>query len=107
MVTEVAGRFLVHDGDLVQMDPDTFNTLRRVRAFLLNDSVMITTPLPKGKTKGPTRYKFESLYDLDSLAIVNAKDMGPVKNAFKVLMFPDCHLYQVRCILLAGPLPFR
>lgn len=94
MVTEVAGRFLVHDGDLVQMDPDTFNTLRRVRAFLLNDSVMITTPLPKGKTKGPTRYKFESLYDLDSLAIVNAKDMGPVKNAFKVLMFPDCHLYQ-------------
>lgn len=94
MVTEVAGRFLVHDGDLVQMDPDTFNILRRVRAFLLNDSVMITIPLPKGKTKGPTRYKFECLYDLDRWAIVNAKDMGPVKNAFKILMFPDCHLYQ-------------
>ena len=40
------------------------------------------------------KYKFQSLYELDSLAVVNARDVGPVKNAFKILMFPDTRMYQ-------------
>lgn len=40
------------------------------------------------------KYKYQALYELDSLAVVNVKDVGPVKNAFKVLMFPDTRIYQ-------------
>ena len=40
------------------------------------------------------KYKFLALYELDSLAVVNVRDVGPVKNAFKVLMFPDTRMYQ-------------
>ena len=40
------------------------------------------------------KYRFHSLYELDSLAVVNARDIGTVKNAFKILMFPDTRMYQ-------------
>lgn len=44
--------------------------------------------------RGPVRYSFQGLIELDNLAIVNIRDAGPVKNAFKVLMFPDSKIYQ-------------
>ena len=44
--------------------------------------------------RGPVRYRFQGLYELDSLAIVNVRDAGPIKNAFKILMFPDAKMYQ-------------
>lgn len=40
------------------------------------------------------RYRFQGLYELDSLAVVNVRDTGPVKNGFTILMFPESHLYQ-------------
>ena len=40
------------------------------------------------------RYRFQGLYELDSLAVVNVRDAGPVKNAFKILMFPETRMYQ-------------
>ncbi len=39
----------------------------------------------------PTRYKLETVYDVTNLAIVNVKDM---KNAFKLLAFPDTRVFQ-------------
>ncbi len=44
--------------------------------------------------RGPVKYRFHTLYELDSLAVVNARDVGTVKNAFKILMFPDTRLFQ-------------
>ena len=44
--------------------------------------------------RGPVKYRFQSLYELDNLAVVNAKDVGQCKNAFKILMFPDTRMYQ-------------
>jgi hypothetical protein len=43
---------------------------------------------------GPVRYRFQGLYELDSLAVVNVRDAGPIKNAFKILMFPETRMYQ-------------
>ena len=40
------------------------------------------------------RYRFQGLYELDSLAVVNVRDTGPVKHGFKILMFPESHMYQ-------------
>lgn len=91
-VTEVPGRQLIHNGDLVELDIESFAQMQRVHMFLLNDSLMIASWLPN--RRGPVRYKFQGLYELDNLAIVNIRDAGPVKNAFKVLMFPDSKIYQ-------------
>ncbi|XP_022090241.1 exocyst complex component 8-like isoform X2 [Acanthaster planci] len=91
-ITEVPGRYIVHDGDLVELDTDTFSEVQRVHAYLLNDSLVITTFVPN--RRGPVRYKYQVLYELDSLAVVNVRDVGPVKNAFKILMFPDQRIYR-------------
>ena len=91
-VTEVPGRHLVHNGDLAELDAESFTQIQKVHAFLLNDSLMIATWLPN--RRGPVRYRFQGLYELDSLAIVNVRDAGPIKNAFKILMFPDAKMYQ-------------
>ena len=90
-VTEVPGRFLIHDGDLIEMDPESFTQIHKVHAFLLNDSLMMATWLPQ--RRGPVKYRFQALYELDNLAVVNARDVGDCKNAFKVLMFPDTRMF--------------
>ena len=64
-----------------------------VQAFLLNDSLMVASHIRR--RKGPVRYKFQALYELDNMAVVEMKDSDALKNAFKILMFPDSHLYQV------------
>ncbi|XP_014664486.1 PREDICTED: exocyst complex component 8-like [Priapulus caudatus] len=92
-ITEVPGRTLVHEGDLVELDTDSLAPLQRVHAFLLNDCLMIANWMTT--RRGPLRYKFQSLYVLDeSLAVVNVRDVGSAKNAFKILKFPNAHLYQ-------------
>ncbi len=76
----------------MELDTDTFSEVQRVHAYLLNDSLVITTFVPN--RRGPVRYKYQALYELDSLAVVNVRDVGPVKNAFKILMFPDQRIYR-------------
>lgn len=39
------------------------------------------------------KYKFQKLYELDSLAVVNVRDNVNIKNAFKILMFPDTRMF--------------
>ena len=34
------------------------------------------------------------MYELDSLAVVNVRDFGGIKYAFKLLVFPDARLFQ-------------
>lgn len=92
IVTEVPGRYLIHSGHLVELDQETFEPVNLVRAFLLNDSLMIGAHIRK--RRGPVRYKFQALYELDNMAIVDVKDSDTVRFAFKILMFPDSHLYQ-------------
>ena len=43
--------------------------------------------------RGPVRFSFQSIYELDSFAVVNARDMGNCRNAFKILMFPDTYMF--------------
>ena len=40
------------------------------------------------------RFKYSCLYELDSLAVVNVRDFGGIKYAFKLLVFPDARLFQ-------------
>lgn len=38
---EVEDRYLVYDGDLVELNQDDYTAMQRVHAYLLNDSLMI------------------------------------------------------------------
>ena len=72
---------------------ETHEEVQVVQAFLLNDSLMVAAHIRR--RKGPVRYRFQALYELDNMAVVEVKDMEALKNAFKILMFPNSHLYQV------------
>lgn len=40
------------------------------------------------------KYIYENMYDLSSLAVVNVRDLGNIKHAFKLLIFPDTRVFQ-------------
>ncbi|KAG7174002.1 Exocyst complex component 8-like [Homarus americanus] len=88
---EVEDRYLVFDGDLVELNQDDYTAMQRIHCYLLNDSLMIASWL--SDRRGPVRYKFEVLYPLDQVLPVNIKDRGNTKNAFKVLIFPDTRVF--------------
>lgn len=92
IVTEVPDRYLVHSGPLYEIDRESHKELGEVRAFLLNDSLMVASSVYK--RRGPVKYSFQALYELDNMAIVDVKDTDTLKFSFKILMFPDSHLFQ-------------
>ena len=53
-VTDVPTRYLLHDGDLVEMDIAENTALHRVHGYLLNEGFMVATWLPN--RRGPVRY---------------------------------------------------
>lgn len=89
---DTPGRHLVYNGDLVEFDVDNMAHIQKVHAFLMNDCLLIATWLPSRKDK--VKYKYHALYDLESFAVVNVKDNPPVKDMFKILMFPDSRIFQ-------------
>lgn len=92
IVTEVPDRYLVHSGQLYELDQESHKELGEVRAFLLNDSLMTASSV--FKRRGPVKYCFQALYELDNMAVVDVKDTDMLKFCFKILMFPHSHLYQ-------------
>jgi len=94
-ITQVEGRYLIHDGDVTELDPNDFKQIAKLRLFLLNDSILIARQNEDIKrNKREAKLKFEALYLLDNLATVNVRDIGPTKNAIKILIFPDQRLFQ-------------
>ena len=94
IVTEVSGRHLLHSGHLTELNQESFEMLGTITAFLLNDSLMVASHIKR--RRGPVRYRFQALYELYSMAVVNVKDSDTLHYAFKILMFPDSHLYQAQ-----------
>ena len=56
-LTDVPGRCVVFSGNLREIDPDTGEEIRKVRAFLLNDSLLIATHLRKRQRRGPVQFR--------------------------------------------------
>ncbi|XP_036405824.1 exocyst complex component 8 [Megalops cyprinoides] len=91
-IMETPGRYLVYNGDLLEYDVDNMSQIQKVHAFLMNDCLLIATWLPN--RRGAVKYKYNALYDLESFAVVNVKDNPPMKDMFKILMFPDSRIFQ-------------
>ncbi|XP_071762952.1 exocyst complex component 8 [Centroberyx gerrardi] len=91
-IMDTPGRHLVYNGDLAEYDVDNMAPIQKVHAFLMNDCLLIATWLPN--RRGAVKYKYNALYDLESFAVVNVKDNPPMKDMFKILMFPDSRIFQ-------------
>ncbi|XP_034184652.1 exocyst complex component Exo84 [Osmia lignaria lignaria] len=93
-LAETPGRVCLHEGSLLELDPFEGTPLKRVHAYLFNDILMIASWLANGNRRGPPKYKMQAVYNLESLAIVNIRDLGTVKLAFKLLAFSDTRVFQ-------------
>ncbi|TNN49125.1 Exocyst complex component 8 [Liparis tanakae] len=91
-ILDTPGRHLVYNGDLVEFDADNMSPIQKVHAFLMNDCLLIATWLPN--RRGTVKYRYNALYDLESFAVVNVKDNPPMKDMFKILMFPESRIFQ-------------
>ncbi|KAM5235669.1 exocyst complex component 8 [Ctenodactylus gundi] len=87
---EAPGQYLVYNGDLVEYEADHMAQLQRVHGFLMNDCLLVATWLPQRRGV----YRYNALYPLDGLAVVNVKDNPPMKDMFKLLMFPESRIFQ-------------
>ncbi|XP_053154680.1 exocyst complex component 8 [Hemicordylus capensis] len=90
LLPESPGKYLVYNGDLVEYDADHMGQVQRVHAFLLNDCLLVAAWLPNRRGA----YRYDALYPLDGLAVVNVKDNPPMKDMFKLLMFPESRIFQ-------------
>ncbi|XKL68109.1 hypothetical protein PGB90_003600 [Kerria lacca] len=88
-LTENSGRHFLYEGDLMELDALDNSQICKLHAYLLSDVLLLTTTFANRRT--PARYKLETVYDVNNLAIVNVKD---VKNALKLLAFPDTRVFQ-------------
>ncbi|KAL1491069.1 hypothetical protein ABEB36_011722 [Hypothenemus hampei] len=91
-IVEVEGRTFIHEGDLLEIDATENMALKFVHVYLFSDSLMITNR--NSNPRSLTRFTYESIYELSSLAVVNVRDMGNIKHAFKLLIFPDTRVFQ-------------
>ncbi|KAJ7342247.1 hypothetical protein JRQ81_009938 [Phrynocephalus forsythii] len=90
LLRESPGKYLVYNGDLVEYDADHMVQIQKVHAFLLNDCLLVAAWLPNRRGT----YRYDAVYPLDGLAVVNVKDNPPMKDMFKLLMFPESRLFQ-------------
>lgn len=79
---------------MLELDPLEGTPLKRVHGYLFNDILMIASWLSTSGRRQPSKYKVQAVYNLQCLAIVNVKDLGSVKLAFKLLAFPDTRVFQ-------------
>merc|ERR1719350_77543 len=93
-IIDVQTRFVLHHGDLVEMDTGDNSALHRVHGYLCNDSLIIATWLRE--KRGPVRFKMSSIYPMSSIAMVNVRDLAGVKHAWKLLVTPDPRLFQCK-----------
>lgn len=89
---DVPDRTLLHEGDLLEIDAEENTALQRMHVYLFNDCLMLTSWI--SNRRGPNRYKFQSCYPISTIAVVNVRDLGSVKQVFKVLAFPDTRVFQ-------------
>ena len=66
--------------------------MHRVHGYMCNDSLIIATWLRD--RRGPVRYQLSAVYPVASMAVVNVRDLGGVKNAWKLLAGQDVRLFQ-------------
>ena len=62
---------------MIELDQNDFNSIGKLRLFLLNDSILVARQKDDVKRgKRDAKLKFEALHLLDDVAVVNMRDIG-------------------------------
>jgi len=93
-ILDIPNRFILHHGDLIEMNIDDNAALHRVHIYLTNDSIIIATWLRE--RRGPVRFKISSEYPMSGCAMVNVRDLAGIANAWKLLVTPEPRLFQCK-----------
>lgn len=87
---------LIYSGELMELDVNDYKPVQPVFAILLNDALIISSIL-QTSSRNQKKYKYQTLFELDNLAVVNVKDPN-FKTAFKILMFPTTRVFKTDSI---------
>ncbi|XP_054162015.1 exocyst complex component 8-like [Oppia nitens] len=84
---------VLFSGELMELDSNEYKIIQPIFAILLNDGLIVSSILPPNASRNQKKYKFQSIYDLDNIAVVNVKDPN-LETAFKILMFPTTKVFR-------------
>uniref|UniRef100_A0A131YRP1 Exocyst complex component 8 n=1 Tax=Rhipicephalus appendiculatus TaxID=34631 RepID=A0A131YRP1_RHIAP len=87
---DVKDRHIVRTGEMMEVREDGPEC--KIYVVLLSDGLLLADWLPH--RRGTVQYRFQMLYELDNLAVVNVKEDQKSKNCFKILTFPHARQFQ-------------
>lgn len=81
-------KFFIHEGSLIELDPNDYRPICRSHLFLFNDILIIA------KIKHDKKLEFMSEYETKKLAVINIKELTGVKNAINIITSDGSRIYQ-------------
>ncbi|KAH6934430.1 hypothetical protein HPB50_024219 [Hyalomma asiaticum] len=87
---DVKDRHIVRAGEMMEVRDDGVEC--KIYVVLLSDGLLLADWLPH--RRGTVQYRFQMLYELDNLAVVNVKEDQKAKNCFRILTFPHARQFQ-------------
>lgn len=81
-------KFFIHEGSLIELDPNDYRPICRSHLFLFNDTLIIA------KIKHDKKLEFMNEYETKKLAIINIKELTGVKNAINIITADGSKIYQ-------------
>lgn len=81
-------KFFIHEGSLIELDPNDYRPICRSHLFLFNDILIIA------KIKHDKKLEFINEYETKKLAVINIKELTGVKNAINIITTDGSKIYQ-------------
>lgn len=81
-------KLFLHEGSLIELDPNDYRPICRSHLFLFNDILIIA------KIKHDKKLEFMSEYETKKLAVVNIKELTGVKNAINIITSEGNRIFQ-------------
>jgi exocyst complex component 8 len=81
-------KFFIHEGSLIELDPNDYRPICRSHLFLFNDILIVA------KIKHDKKLEFMTEYETKKLAVINIKELTGVKNAINIITSDGSRIYQ-------------
>ncbi|KAG5671753.1 hypothetical protein PVAND_001932 [Polypedilum vanderplanki] len=84
----IEDKIFLHEGSLIELDPNDYRPICRSHLFLFNDILIIA------KIKHDKKLEFMNEYETKKLAVVNIKELTGVKNAINIITSEGNRIFQ-------------
>jgi exocyst complex component 8 len=81
-------KFFIHEGSLIELDPNDYRPICRSHLFLFNDILIVA------KIKHDKKLEFMTEYETKKLGVINIKELTGVKNAINIITSDGSRIYQ-------------